>query len=202
MTPQQCGAARALIGLSRPQLSILASVGQNTVLNFEVGNHQATRTTVSKIRRAFETLSIRFIDDRDGIGVQRSRKGLAPKMDREAPEASAPTDNPDQHPAIPGALIDIGSAEAAGRIGHPDITPEQSRAARAFLDLSQVEAACRAGVGLSLLVSFENGVRAPRRTNAAKIRRMYEECGIAFTWISGAPAVHAMTRAAPALHVP
>lgn len=196
MTPQQCRAARALIGLTRPQLSVLASVGQNTVLNFEVGNHQATRTTVSKIRRAFETLSIRFIDDRDGIGVQRSRKTTAP-MEFEAAAGSASPGNPDQHPSIPGALIDIGTAEAAGRMRHPDITPEQSRAARAFLDLSQVEAACRAGVGLSLLVSFENGVRAPRRTNAAKIRRMYEECGIAFTWISGAPAVHAMARSAP-----
>jgi DNA-binding transcriptional regulator YiaG len=60
-----------------------------------------------------------------------------------------------------------------------DLHPAQCRAARGFLKWSQAEAAVQLGVGLSLLISFENG-RRPQRKNLDKIKAAFEQSGVAF----------------------
>ncbi len=62
------------------------------------------------------------------------------------------------------------------------ISPEQCRAARAWLGWTQAELASRAGVGLSSLKDFEKA--GPRRTLPAiksQIQRVLEDAGIVFT---------------------
>jgi ribosome-binding protein aMBF1 (putative translation factor) len=58
------------------------------------------------------------------------------------------------------------------------LSPEQSRAARAWLDWSQDDLAKRASVALSTVRDFEKGRRTPIANNLEAIRRVLAESGI------------------------
>jgi DNA-binding XRE family transcriptional regulator len=60
------------------------------------------------------------------------------------------------------------------------MTPEQCRAARAWLDMSQAELAKAAGVGLSTVKDFESGKRAPIQATQTAMRAVLERAGIGF----------------------
>jgi transcriptional regulator with XRE-family HTH domain len=62
-----------------------------------------------------------------------------------------------------------------------DISPEQCRAARVFLGLSQHELARRAEVARGTLVDFESSKRKPLANNRTAIRLALEKAGIEFT---------------------
>ena len=66
------------------------------------------------------------------------------------------------------------------------MTPEQCRAARAWLNLSQEELAKGATVGVSTVRDFEAGRREPTRNNLAAMRVALEGAGIAFVDDGGA----------------
>ena len=58
------------------------------------------------------------------------------------------------------------------------MSPEQCRAARAWLDWSQQDLAERASVGLSTVKEFEKGHRKPIANNLNAIRAALENAGI------------------------
>jgi transcriptional regulator with XRE-family HTH domain len=58
------------------------------------------------------------------------------------------------------------------------MSPEQCRAARAWLDWTQHELARRAGVGLSTVKDFEKGNRKPIRNNLDALHRVFIAAGI------------------------
>jgi DNA-binding transcriptional regulator YiaG len=58
------------------------------------------------------------------------------------------------------------------------MSPEQCRAARAWLNWTQQELARRAGVGLSTVRDFEKGERTPIPNNQLAIQRAIEAAGI------------------------
>lgn len=58
------------------------------------------------------------------------------------------------------------------------MSPEQCRAARAWLGWSQQELARRAHVGLSTVKDFERGDRKPIANNLDAMRRSIEAAGI------------------------
>ena len=58
------------------------------------------------------------------------------------------------------------------------MSPQQSRAARAWLGWSQVQLAKRAGVSLSTVQDYERGQRTPIANNIAAMRRAVEAAGI------------------------
>lgn len=58
------------------------------------------------------------------------------------------------------------------------LTPQQSRAARGWLEWNQEEMAKRAGVSLSTVRDFEKGRRAPILNNLEAMRLALEEAGI------------------------
>jgi DNA-binding transcriptional regulator YiaG len=62
----------------------------------------------------------------------------------------------------------------------PEMTPEQCRAARAWLDLPQDGLAKAASVGVSTVRDFEAGRREPTRNNLAAMKAALEKGGIAF----------------------
>jgi ribosome-binding protein aMBF1 (putative translation factor) len=64
--------------------------------------------------------------------------------------------------------------------------PEQSRAARAWLDWSQEELAAKASVSLSTVRDFEKGRRVPIANNLGAMRVALESAGIAFLDDDGA----------------
>lgn len=58
------------------------------------------------------------------------------------------------------------------------LTPEQSRAARGWLDWSQADLAARANVSLSTIRDFEKGRRTPIGNNLEAIERALFTAGI------------------------
>ena len=60
------------------------------------------------------------------------------------------------------------------------MTPAQSRAARALLDMTQSELARLAGLGLSTVVDFEKNRRLVSKDAVEAVRRAFEELGIEF----------------------
>ena len=58
------------------------------------------------------------------------------------------------------------------------ITPEQSRAARAWLNWSQDELARRANVSVSTVKDFERGQRVPIANNLDAVRRALQSGGV------------------------
>jgi len=60
------------------------------------------------------------------------------------------------------------------------LSPEQSRAARGWLDWTQEQLAQEAAVALSTVRDFEKGRRMPMRNNLLAIRRALEQGGIRF----------------------
>lgn len=60
------------------------------------------------------------------------------------------------------------------------MTPEQSRAARGWLDWGQAELAAAASVSLSTVRDYEKGRRVPIANNLAAMRSALEAQGICF----------------------
>ena len=60
------------------------------------------------------------------------------------------------------------------------MSPEQCRAARAWLGWTQAELAHRANVGLSALKDFEKGARRTIAAIRLQIQRAFEDAGVEF----------------------
>ena len=73
------------------------------------------------------------------------------------------------------------------------LTPEQSRAARGWLDWSQQDLADRAHVSLSTVRDFEKGRRSPIANNLDAIQRAINAGGIQMVYRKGKPIGIAIT---------
>lgn len=67
------------------------------------------------------------------------------------------------------------------------LTPEQSRAARGWLNWSQEDLAQRANVSLSTVRNFEKGRNVPIKNNLDAIRLSLEMAGIALVFRGDKP---------------
>ena len=75
MTPAQCRAARALIGISQDELVAASGVAKGTVAAFELGQRQPYARTLDAIRSALEAAGVEFIEENGGGAGVRLRKG-------------------------------------------------------------------------------------------------------------------------------
>jgi len=73
-TPEQCRAARALLGWSQQDLANQARVGIVTVNQLENGLSLPRPATLDVIQRALETAGVEFIDENGGGPGVRLRK--------------------------------------------------------------------------------------------------------------------------------
>ena len=70
MTPAQCRAARALIGLSQDAAASASGVGIQTLIAFESGRRQPYARTIAAIRAALEAAGVVFLSENgNGPGV-------------------------------------------------------------------------------------------------------------------------------------
>ena len=67
------------------------------------------------------------------------------------------------------------------------LTPEQSRAARGWLDWSQQDLADRAHVSLSTVRDFEKGRRSPIANNLDALRRAINAAGVKLVYEQAKP---------------
>lgn len=77
MLPAQCKAARALAGITQPQLASAAGVGLSTVVDFERARRQVASETIGSLRRALEIAGIEFIDENGGGPGVRLRRPMS-----------------------------------------------------------------------------------------------------------------------------
>ena len=68
ITPAQCRAARALVGMTQPELASRAKLGLSTVVDFERSRRQISEDAVGAIVRALEKAGVIFIS-RNGGGA-------------------------------------------------------------------------------------------------------------------------------------
>lgn len=71
MTPSQCRAARALVGMSQDELAEVSGVAKRTIVSFEKEDRQPYPRTVEALQKAFEQVGVTFLDDNgQGAGVR------------------------------------------------------------------------------------------------------------------------------------
>jgi transcriptional regulator with XRE-family HTH domain len=70
MTPAQCRAARALVGISHAQLSGVAVVPRVVIEEFEAGLATPSEDDLAAIREALECADLEFIDVGGEPGVR------------------------------------------------------------------------------------------------------------------------------------
>ena len=75
MTPDQCRAARGLIGMSQDELASAANVGNSTVRNFEAGRSMPVANNLTAIQRVLEAGGVEFIPENGGgAGVRWAKR--------------------------------------------------------------------------------------------------------------------------------
>lgn len=75
MTPAQCRAARALLGLEQGEVSDAAGIARATLIDFEKGQRVPRVATVEAIRSALEAAGVEFIKENGGgAGLRLAKK--------------------------------------------------------------------------------------------------------------------------------
>ncbi len=75
MKPEQCRAARALIGMSQETLAERAGVGIQTVIAFEGGRRAPYARTLDALRAALESAGVEFTNgERPGVRMRKDTK--------------------------------------------------------------------------------------------------------------------------------
>ena len=77
VTPAQCRAARALIGISQAEFARAAVVPRNVVIDFEVSSLKPRPAYLEAIQRTLESAGVEFIDVGDRPGARPRRGALS-----------------------------------------------------------------------------------------------------------------------------
>lgn len=81
ITPEQCRAARGLLGLSQDDLCKLAGVSRVPIAGFEGGKTKTYANTIDKLRNALEGAGVDFVDPNgasDGVRLRQAIWKLVP----------------------------------------------------------------------------------------------------------------------------
>jgi len=74
MTPAQCRAARALIGMTQTELADAAGFGLSTIVDFEKERRIVSTAAQVRMREALEEAGVEFISENGGGAGVRLRK--------------------------------------------------------------------------------------------------------------------------------
>ena len=75
MTPAQCRAARALLGITQSQLARAAKLGLSTVVDFEKERRLVSEEAVKAIQTALQRAGIEFMDGNgEGLLLRKRQK--------------------------------------------------------------------------------------------------------------------------------
>jgi predicted transcriptional regulator len=74
MSPEQCRAARAWLGLSQDDLASAARVGNSTIRDFEAGRRAPIANNLAAIQAALEERGIDFVLSEETSGISAKRK--------------------------------------------------------------------------------------------------------------------------------
>jgi DNA-binding XRE family transcriptional regulator len=71
ITPEQCRAARAILDLTREELSAASGVAHTSIFDFETGRRGSLPRTVEALRRTLERCGVAFLVDEHGIKLRK-----------------------------------------------------------------------------------------------------------------------------------
>lgn len=74
MTPAQCRAARALIGMTQPELATAAGFGLSTIVDFERERRLVSTAVQISMKEALEKAGVEFIAENGGGPGVRLKK--------------------------------------------------------------------------------------------------------------------------------
>jgi transcriptional regulator with XRE-family HTH domain len=74
ITPAQCRAARALLGINQPKLAEQSGLGLSTIVDFEKMRRRVSDEAVEAIRLALKRMGVEFINENGGGPGLRLRK--------------------------------------------------------------------------------------------------------------------------------
>jgi transcriptional regulator with XRE-family HTH domain len=74
ISPEQCRAARGLLGWSQSELSKASETATKTIADFERGAREPYARTLADVRAAFERAGVEFIPENGGGQGVRLRK--------------------------------------------------------------------------------------------------------------------------------
>jgi transcriptional regulator with XRE-family HTH domain len=111
ITPAQCRAARAFLGLTQPELAILSRLSRDVIVRLERGAPSLHYTTPGKVEAALAAKGVTFIRDEMGSGVRFAR-GTQSNPSELAEEIMTP-----EQCRAARALLDINSRDFAELAG-------------------------------------------------------------------------------------
>jgi transcriptional regulator with XRE-family HTH domain len=74
LTPAQCRAGRALLGITQPELAKRAGLGLSTIVDFERARRRISDEAALIIREALEKADVLIIDENGGGAGVRMRR--------------------------------------------------------------------------------------------------------------------------------
>ena len=77
MSPAQCRAARALLGITQSQLARAAKLGLSTVVDFEKERRVVSNESINAVKAVLERAGIEFTDgngDGEGLRIKRPQQ--------------------------------------------------------------------------------------------------------------------------------
>jgi transcriptional regulator with XRE-family HTH domain len=70
ITPEQCKAARKLLGMSQISLAKAAHLNRTTIIAFEIRQSTMGRNNIDAIRRALEAAGVEFGGEEPGVRLK------------------------------------------------------------------------------------------------------------------------------------
>jgi DNA-binding XRE family transcriptional regulator len=111
ITPAQCRAARALLGLTQPELGELSSLSRDVIVRLERGEKDLHYTTPGRVEAALKSRGVSLVRDEMGVGVKFERH---PPVGAE--ELAGEIITPAQCRAA-RALLDVNTRDLATLVG-------------------------------------------------------------------------------------
>jgi transcriptional regulator with XRE-family HTH domain len=155
MTPAQCRAARALLGITQPELAAAAGLGLSTIVDFEKERRRVSDDAVNAIQEALERAGIAFTKTGAEIAFKESFF------------------------AQPAGFL-RSSTHVGKNVNF--LSSAQIRAARALLRWSAEDLAREAALGVNTIRrgEFAEGRTSLTAANQLSIRRALEAAGVIF----------------------
>jgi transcriptional regulator with XRE-family HTH domain len=79
MTPAQCRGARALLGMTQPELAQESGLGLSTIVDFEKMRRRVSAEAIEAIQVALTRAGVEFIEENGGGPGVRLRQRQRPK---------------------------------------------------------------------------------------------------------------------------